>query len=459
MATIQKRGTSYKITVSSGYDLSGKQIRHTMTWSPPDGMTKKQIQKEVNRQAVLFEEKVRTGQVLDGNIKFADFAELWFKDYADKCLRPTTVARYHLLMPRINAAIGHIHLDKLQPHHIMSLYDSLSESGIREDGRYQSAIDFKQFLKSRHMTKRELSKQASVSLYVLNSLTRGDHISAASASKISSALHMPLAKLFTPVPGKDKLSVTTILHHHRLLSSILSTAVKWQVIFDNPCRRVTLPKNKRKEAAFLDEDQALRMLDALSSESIQHQAIVKLLLFTGMRRAELCGLQWSDVDWEHSMLYIRRSSLYLSGKGVFKDETKNETSQRCIKISADLLDILRLHRAEQNKRRLQLGNRWQESERIFTGQFGAPIRPDVITAWVHKFTSRLGMPEIHTHSLRHTNASLLIAAGTNLPTVAKRLGHADTTTTSRIYAHAIKSADEAAADTPQDILHSSRKQA
>lgn len=69
------------------------------------------------------------------------------------------------------------------------------------------------------------------------------------------------------------------------------------------------------------------------------------------------------------------------------------------------------------------------------------------------------MPEIHTHSLRHTNASLLIAAGTNLPTVAKRLGHADTTTTSRIYAHAIKSADEAAADTLQDILHSSRKQA
>lgn len=75
MATIQKRGTSYKITASSGYDLSGKQIRHMMTWSPPDGMTKKQIQKEVNRQAVLFEEKVRTGQVLDGNIKFADLGQ------------------------------------------------------------------------------------------------------------------------------------------------------------------------------------------------------------------------------------------------------------------------------------------------------------------------------------------------------------------------------------------------
>lgn len=70
-----KHGGSYRITVSSGYDLSGKQIRHTMTWTPPDGMTEKQIQKEVNRQAVLFEGKVRTGQVLNGNIKFADFAE------------------------------------------------------------------------------------------------------------------------------------------------------------------------------------------------------------------------------------------------------------------------------------------------------------------------------------------------------------------------------------------------
>ncbi len=80
------------------------------------------------------------------------------------------------------------------------------------------------------MTKRELSKQASVSLYVLNSLTRGDHISAASASKISSALHMPLAKLFTPVPGKDKLSVTTILHHQP--AALLHSVHRGQVAGD-----------------------------------------------------------------------------------------------------------------------------------------------------------------------------------------------------------------------------------
>ena len=154
MATITKRGDTYRITVSCGYDLNGKQIRRTMTWTPEPGMTRRQTEKELDRQAVLFEERCRTGQVLDGNIKFADFAERWFKDYAEKQLRPTTVARYHVLMPRINAAIGHIRLDKLQPHHLMQFYNNLAETGVRDDTRYQSTVDFKALLKSRGMTKR-----------------------------------------------------------------------------------------------------------------------------------------------------------------------------------------------------------------------------------------------------------------------------------------------------------------
>ena len=459
MATIQKRGDTYRITVSCGYDLNGKQIRRTMTWTPEPGMTRRQTEKELDRQAVLFEERCRTGQVLDGNIKFADFAERWFKDYAEKQLRPTTVARYHVLMPRINAAIGHIRIDKLQPHHLMQFYNNLAETGVREDTRYKSAVDFKALLKSRGMTKREFAKQANISVYVLDSVTRGDKVSATSAHKIASALHLPLDKVFRPAEGKDTLAVSTILHHHRLISSMLSTAVKWQLIFSNPCSRVVLPKNKRKEAVYLDEDQAAQLLHALEGESLQHQVIVKLLLYTGMRRGELCGLEWKDIDFERAVISVRRSSLYLSGKGVFEDETKNETSERCMKVSDDVIAMLRIWRAEQAKERLRLGDQWQNSDRLFTAWNGAPIRPDVITAWFHKFVTRNGLPPIHVHSLRHTNATLLIAAGTNLTTVAARLGHANTTTTSKIYAHAIKSADQAAAEALQDILHPVKKQA
>ena len=459
MATIQKRGESYKISVSCGYDLNGKQIRRTMTWTPPEGMTKRQTDKELNRQATLFEEKCRTGQVLDGSIKFADFAEKGFKDYAEKQLRPTTVARYRLLMPRINAAIGHIRLDKLQPHHLMEFYDNLSEAGVREDARYHSTIDFKSLLKKRNITKRDFAKQAGVSVYVLDSGTRGDNISATSANKILAALQLPLEKVFSPAAGKNRLSVSTVLHHHRLISSMLSAAVKWQVIFSNPCGRVALPKNKRQEAAYLDEEQTARLLTALNQESTQYQVIVKLLLYTGMRRGELCGLEWKDIDFERALIFIRRSSLYLAGKGVFEDETKNETSERCMKVSADVITMLRSWRAEQSRERLRLGDQWQDTDRLFTSWNGAPIRPDVISSWFHKFVNKNELPPIHIHSLRHTNATLLIAAGTNLQTVAKRLGHANTTTTSKIYAHAIKSADEAAAETLQDILHPLGKRA
>ena len=459
MATITKRGNAYRITVSLGYSLDGKQLRRTMTWVPPEGMTAKQIQKEANRQAVLFEEKCRTGQVLDGSIRFADFAEQWFTNYAEKQLRPRTVGRYRELMPRINAAIGHIRLDRLQPHHLMQFYSNLEEAGIREDGKQRFKGDLRQMLRARSITKTAFAEQAGVSPAVLASITQGKNISAESAKRVSDALGEPADALFEPTGNDKGLSAKTILHHHRLISSILSTAVKWQVIFSNPCERVDPPKVENKEAVYLDEEQTAQLLEALEGESLQHQVIVKLLLYTGMRRGELCGLEWDDIDFDSSTIRVQRSSLYMSGVGVFTDETKNESSQRVMKVSDEAIEMLRVFRSAQRKERLRLGDQWQDSGRIFTTWNGAPIRPDTITGWFHKFIAKSGLPPIHVHSLRHTNASLLIAAGTNLQTVAKRLGHANTTTTSKIYSHAIKSADEAAAETLQDILHPVKRQA
>ena len=108
MATITKRGDTYRIRVSEGYSADGRQIMQSMTWKPAPGMTKRQEEKELNRQAALFEERVRNGQYICSNIKFADFVERWFKDYAEKQLRPKTVLGYKYMKDRTNAAIGHI---------------------------------------------------------------------------------------------------------------------------------------------------------------------------------------------------------------------------------------------------------------------------------------------------------------------------------------------------------------
>lgn len=458
MATIKQRGDSYKITVSCGYDLNGKQIRRHLTWTPEPGMTKRQLQKELDRQAVLFEEKCRNGQVLDGNIKFAEFAEKWFTEYAEKQLRPTTVAGYRWALKRTLPAIGHIRLDKLRPHHLMAFYDNLAESGIREDTLYRCSVDFKAFLREQHTTAVQLAERAGVGIRTLYGLNKGNRVKAETARKIETALELS-KPIFEPVDGDAALSSNTISHYHKMLSSMLSTAVKWQLIYDNPCLRVDPPKIEHSEAHYLDEVQAAHLLDLLDDEPIVYRTMITLLLHTGLRRGELCGLEWKDIDFERAVIFVRRSSLYLPGKGVFEDETKNETSERCMKVSADVVTMLKAWRAEQSKQRLRMGDQWQDSDRLFTAWNGAPIRPDVITAWFHKFVTKNGLPPIHIHSLRHTNATLLIAAGTSLTTVAARLGHANSTTTSKIYAHAIKSADQAAAEVLQDILHPVKKQA
>ena len=90
MATVKRRGLSYSIRVSCGYDVNGKQIIKSMTWKPQPDMSAAQAEKEAQRQAVLFEEKCRTGQVLQGNVRFADFAEIWLRDYAEKQVRATS---------------------------------------------------------------------------------------------------------------------------------------------------------------------------------------------------------------------------------------------------------------------------------------------------------------------------------------------------------------------------------
>ena len=151
MATIQKRKDSYYITVSCGYDINNKQIRKSMTYRPERNMTAKQVEKEVRRQAVLFEEKCRKGLVTDGRIKLKDFAEQWMRHKKNE-LRPQTYARYESMLPRIFAAMGHMRLDRIQPQHLLTFYENLSESGIRQDTKYKCKIDLEDYMKENSLS-------------------------------------------------------------------------------------------------------------------------------------------------------------------------------------------------------------------------------------------------------------------------------------------------------------------
>lgn len=448
MATIQKQGRGYKITVSQGRDYTGKKIRKYMTWIPEPGMTERQIKKELDRQAVLFKEKVSSGATANGSMRFADFAEKYMTEYAALYLKPKTFATYTENLTRINQAIGHIRLCDLRTGHINSFYQNLQESGIRNRTTAVCKIDLQAQIGTQRGALTAFSRRAGVSRSTINQALRGQPINKESADAIAQAVKMKTSKAFTLTTHSDPLAPASVISYHRTLSSILGRAVKWGYIQINPADAAEKPSLGPHEAPYLEEADARRLLELLQAEPIRWRAIITFDLLSGLRRQEFLGLRWQDVDLDQHTITIKQTSNYLPGKGVYVSTTKTASSARPLLISTAAVMMLLEYQRWQDEQRAQLGDAWEDHDgRVFTTDTGAPIFPDSVTQWFSKFIARSGMPKVTVHSLRHTYASLMIADGVPLVVVSKQLGHAQTSTTANIYAHAIASAQAKAMQT------------
>lgn len=457
MAIVEKRGKGFSIRVSAGYNSKGKQIRKNFTWIPELGLTEKQLAKELQRQVMKFEELVRTGRVIDGNIRFNDFANKWLELHAEKTLSPKTIFDYKHQLIRINQGIGHIRLDRLQPAQLLSFYDNLSEKGVRLDIRYKATDKLKVALDLKEVSFKQIGKDGGLSESTVLNAYNGRIISKKSADGIAASLGLNRNSLFEPINGDARLSGTSIQHYHRLISSILSTAVEWQVIPYNPAERVRAPRAEKKEATFLDDQQARKLIELLEGEPLQFKVLVIMLIYTGLRRGEICALKWSDIDFKKSLLHVRKSAQYLPKIGVFEKDPKSGAAVRVIKLPKLAKTILLEHKNAQNAEAEACGDQWHKSDLILTRSNGMIMLPDEISRSFRVFIERKKLPHVHLHSLRHTNATLMISAGTDIRTVSKRLGHAQTSTTMNIYSHAIRSADEAAAEALDDLLNPIKK--
>ncbi|AFM41951.1 site-specific recombinase XerD [Desulfosporosinus acidiphilus SJ4] len=454
MASIKKRGeNSYQITVSCGYDGTGKKIVKTKTITLESSLTAKQIDKEVQKQAVLFEKEVEDGTYLDGGkLTFAEFTERWIKDYAEKQLQPKTFLRYKdMLDSRILPAIGHIKLQKLQPNHLLQFYNNLEEDGIRLDIKYSVKPEFNELMKQRGLRIVDLSRSAKVGTETIRRIRSGSSITAKTAEKLCKTLNVKMDTLFIK-EEVGHLSGQSIKHHHRLISSILTNAVQWQCILNNPAARVKPPKVEKTEASHFDEEMTEHMLTLLEEEPLKYKTMIYLAVYSGSRLGEVAGLEWSDVDFENNLLRICRASQYLPGKGTFTKSPKNDSSQRIITMPPLVMDLLKEYKAWQNEERLKCGDQWQDHDRLFTQWNGKPIFPSTPTIWFKDFRRKHDLPDVKFHGLRHTNASLLIGHGVDVQTVAKRLGHTKATTTTSVYSHFLRKPDTEAADKLQNLF-------
>lgn len=453
MANIEKRGNAYRIVVSGGFDVNGKRIKHTMNYKPSEDLSPTKLKKDLDRVALEFEEKCNLGYVMDSNIKLIDFIEIWFKNYVgNKNLSPVTVRGYQNESIKIIEDLGNIKIGQITPKHIQDFYAKIKGStGVRGGDKFKATPEYLVTVAS--MKQKDISDKAGIDDDALRRLKNGGNTNHEIASKIAKAIEKDFDSLFLSTNPQIQVSNETVLHYHRLLNNIMNTAVKWGVIAFNPIeKRVELPKSDRKEPAYMDDKEALEFLELLEEEPIKYKLALNLLIFSGLRRGEIGGLKWSDIDFEDTIITVKRALKYVSGEGLFEGEPKTFKSRRSIKLPDFIFDLFKAYRVWQIEERMKIGDRWNDHDYIFTRWNGEPMSLDTIGSYMKKFTDKHELKPIHIHSLRHTNASILIASGVDLKTVSSRLGHSNLSTTGNIYAHVINSADAKASDTLDNIL-------
>ena len=467
MAQITKRtkkdgSTSYLIRVSAGYAVDGKHVTRCMTYTPPAELSDRKLEKDVQRKADEFEEAVKKGLLADSSVKFDDFLDRWFSEYAAKQLKPKTVSDYRRMRPRVSAALGHMRLDEIRPAHLMSFYKNLDETGVRQDSVF--TVTPALLKKLPRGQRAAVRKAAGIGEETVRSLCNGKPVSRQTAEKVAAAAGMIFSKAFTEhVRADGKLSGSTQQHYHRMLSSVFARAVKWQLLPESPCQHVEAPKATEVDVDVLEEEDVAKLLEALQDAPTQFSVITQLALFTGARRGEICALRWSDINLATGVISIGRTVQYIAGQGLVFTAPKTKRSKRCTRVGAACIALLREYRLTQKAERLKAGSAWARTVQIeggkvvpndllFTKWNGTPLDPNRITSWFPHFLAAHDLPAVHFHSLRHSNASLLIAAHVPIIAVSGRLGHAQTSTTLNIYASMIQSADAAAADALEGVF-------
>lgn len=380
----------YEISVSRGRDKS----RLSTRWYPPHGWSQRAIDKELKKQEAAFEKAVKEGKVLSKEeqkelerLKALEYAQIkTLKQYCESVYMPTIT---------VNCA-----------ENTRSSYQGNLDKWI-----YPVLGDFK--------------------------------ITEITAAQIDA--------LFISMKSQGK-SHATVIKVYNILFGIFKRAYKHDLIEKNPMDKVTRPEPrkdeiKKQEPESYTADEIITIWNSLEQESLKWRAYVRLLIDTGARRGEICGLQWKDVDFKESRITIAGNLCYTKAKGVYLDTPKNGKI-RTVDVDPAVMALLQQHRREQIQKFL--------GPYVFTqDDYPDPMHPQSPTRYLKKFEKKYGVPDLHPHKLRHSFASIAITNGADIASVSEKLGHSDKSVTLRMYTHA----DQESIKKTSDIFRKAIKQA
>lgn len=354
------------------------------------GKSRKEV---AEKMAELLSQKREFGFIETKKILFKEWLDRWLNDYMKMTLRPTTWALYETISRvHIVPLLGDIPLTKLKSADFQRLYTQKMESG-----------------RVRNKTDEE-------------------------------------GKII-----KKGLSARTIRQIHNVIRSSLSQAVEEGLLTRNPSETVKLPRVEHFEVEPFSMEEVKKIL--IETQKDRYKAAYILELHTGMRRGELLGLRWADVDFLEELINVNRSLGVVSGKIILL-EPKTAKGKRKVEVAKNVLDELKQHKIRQNSERLEIGELWQNNDLIFCQEDGSPINPNSFRRRFARLLERIGLPAKRFHDLRHTFASILLSEGEDIKRIQDMLGHANPRITLETYSHVMPGKKRETANKISSIISS-----
>jgi len=275
--------------------------------------------------------------------------------------------------------------------------------------------------------------------------------------KLSDLRPLHIQKLYAEMQERG-LSARTVRYFHAVLSSALKQAVRWGMLLRNPAELVNLPRQVRKEMHALSPKEAAEFLKAAAQD--RWGFLFTFALATGMRPEEYLGLQWKDLDLDKGIVTVRRALVWrATGGGWYFGEPKTARSRRSIPLPASTLRSLKDHKRIQAEERLKAGACYQQHDLVFATPEGSPLMPrNLKRRHFRAILKTAKLPDdFRLYDLRHSCATLLLAAGENPKVVSERLGHATITLTLDVYSHVLPTMQQAAAEKLESLLYGKKK--